>query len=237
MPERHDPPRYSRRGFLQRLTGTAPSPPPSVPVVPPRLRFTHDRPLITLVNDFFRQTYRPAPTTPSLNVTTWTLGVSGLVEEPLQVTYAALRALPAHGETRALMCIGNAAGGDQIGNAVWRGARLADVLAEARVRPEATHLRFETADGYATSVPLAQALDPDALLAYDMNGSPLTPTHGYPLRALLPGRYGLKAPKWLTGLVLTDQRRAGHLGRRAARLVEHGRGQDLVADRYAEGLR
>lgn len=212
MPDRQNPNRYSRRGFFQLLTGTAKQPPAapakkSAPV--PRLHFTHDRPLITLVKPFFQQAYRPAAGVPQIDVATWTLGVSGLVEEPLQVTYAELRAMPPRGETRALMCIGNAAGGDQIGNAVWRGVRLADVLARARVRPEATHLRFDSADGYFTCITLAQALDPDTLLAYDMNGSPLTPTHGYPLRALLPGRYGLKSPKWLIGLTLTDSAEAG----------------------------
>lgn len=214
MPERQNPPRYSRRGFFQLLTGTAKQPPaapvkPSVSPAPPRLNFTHDRPLITLVGKFFQQTYRPSAGIPSIDLGSWTLSVGGLVEEPLQLTYTNLRALPAKGETRALMCIGNVAGGDQIGNSVWRGVRLADILAQARVRPEATHLRFVSADGYQTSIALDQALDPDTLLAYEMNGSLLTPEHGYPLRALLPGRYGLKSPKWLTGLTLTDTAEPG----------------------------
>jgi hypothetical protein len=89
-----------------------------------------------------------------------------------------------------------------IANARFRGISLADLL--RRVRVSATHVKFTGADGYQTAVPLEYVNHPDALLAYEMNGEPLAPEHGFPLRALIPGVYGQKMPKWITHIEFID---------------------------------
>ena len=130
----------------------------------------------------------------------YTLNVSGLVERPLSLSLDDIKALPAVEQMRTLECIGNASGGSLIGNALWKGVRLADVLRLAGVRSLAVEIKVTGADNYATSVPLALATQPDALLVYEMNGEPLPGKHGTPLRALFPSRYGQKDPKWITAI-------------------------------------
>jgi hypothetical protein len=99
---------------------------------------------------------------------------------------------------RTLECIGNPVGGNQIGNAVWAGFWLDELLAEVGVKPEAVRARFEAEDGYETSVARSFIDRPGVLMAYEMNGAPLTPEHGYPLRIFMPGLYGQKMPKWIS---------------------------------------
>ena len=104
-----------------------------------------------------------------------------------------------------------------MGNAEWAGVSLADVLARAGVKPSAVEVMFEGADHgpdetvgdppevtYERSLPLAKATHADTLLAYEMNGEPLPPPHGYPLRLLVPGWYGMTSIKWLVGIHVLD---------------------------------
>jgi DMSO/TMAO reductase YedYZ molybdopterin-dependent catalytic subunit len=100
-----------------------------------------------------------------------------------------------------------------VGTAVWTGARLADVIADASPRDSAVDVVLTGADhgvergveqDYARGLPLAEALRPDVLLAYEMNGQPLPPQHGFPLRAVVPGWYGMTSVKWLTAITVTD---------------------------------
>jgi DMSO/TMAO reductase YedYZ molybdopterin-dependent catalytic subunit len=107
-------------------------------------------------------------------------------------------------------CIGNPVGGDLIGNAVWRGTRLAPLLAQVGVQPEAIEARFYALDGYSTSVALERLAHPDTFLAYQMNGYPLAREHGYPVRMLIPGLYGQKMPKWLSRVECITEPYLGH---------------------------
>ena len=104
-----------------------------------------------------------------------------------------------------------------MGNAEWAGVSLADVLERAGVKPSAVEVMFEGADHgpdetvgdppevtYERSLPLAKATHPDTLLAYEMNGEPLPAVHGYPLRLLVPGWYGMTSIKWLAGIHVLD---------------------------------
>lgn len=104
-----------------------------------------------------------------------------------------------------------------MGNAEWAGVSLADVLARAGVQPAAVEVMFAGADHgpdetagdpaevtYERALPLAKALHPDTLLAYEMNGAPLPPLHGFPLRLLVPGWYGMTSIKWLVGMHVLD---------------------------------
>jgi DMSO/TMAO reductase YedYZ molybdopterin-dependent catalytic subunit len=199
--------RLSRRAFLQRLSGSSAS--LSAGQESSGGGITYDTPIITHAGRFYVQSYRRTGGPPSIDRNTWTLAVGGLLEAPLLLTYEAVRALPAIGEMRTLLCMGNPPGGGWIGNAVWRGFDLDTVLAQAGILPEATRVRFDCADGYRTSVPLDRVIGQGVLMAYEMNGAVLPPEHGFPLRALVPGLYGCKSPKWLTGITLTDHDASG----------------------------
>ena len=156
-------------------------------------------------NSRFYQVSKNYPFDPTVRVAEWSLGVTGLVVTPLKFSYAELiKAAPPAERYQTLECVGNPVGGDLIGNARWKGLRVRDILNRARVRPEATAVVWHSADGYSESVPLAVAMDPEALLAYEMNGRPLPRQHGAPVRVLLLNRYGMKQPKWLTGIEVAD---------------------------------
>ncbi len=143
---------------------------------------------------------------PPVQVERWQLEITGQVRAPRAWTLEQLRAL--EGESRAitLECISNEVGGHLISTAQWRGVTLQKLLAAASgALPTATHLIFYGVDGYATSLPLADLLQARTLLAWEMNGQPLPDRHGFPLRALVAGRYGEQSAKWLSRIELTDQ--------------------------------
>src|SRR5438046_1460545 len=99
-----------------------------------------------------------------------------------------------------LECITNGVGGNLISNAQWRGVPLAGMLARAGLGAGATWVAFRSVDDYEESIPLALAMQPGTLLAHTKNGAPLPHKHGFPLRALVAGRYGMKSPKWLKSI-------------------------------------
>ncbi|MBI2756698.1 MAG: molybdopterin-dependent oxidoreductase [Chloroflexi bacterium] len=139
---------------------------------------------------------------PSVATDTWKLVVDGLVDRPLELTYQQLLALPAVESALTLMCISNSVGGDLWGNATWKGVKLAALLQQAGVQAGAVDAVFTGADDYKDSVAVERALDPDALLAWEMNGQPLTRAHGAPARLLIPDIYGMKNVKWVTRITL-----------------------------------
>lgn len=155
--------------------------------------------------DFYTVVYSQGIDRPRLDAAAWRLDLRGEVAEPRPFSLGEIEALPAVTVMRTLQCISNPVGGTLIGNAIWVGCRLADLLAEVVPQSTGRELVMESSDGYATSIPLAAALDPEALLVYRMNGEPLPHDHGFPVRVLLPGRYGQKQPKWLTRLEVVRQ--------------------------------
>lgn len=140
----------------------------------------------------------------------WQLTIEGNVEHPMTLTRDDILQLPAVVEMRTLCCISNPAGGPLIGNAIWKGVRLRDVLERAGVKPDTLEIYFTALDGYDTSIPLALAQHEHSLLVYEMNGEPLPLAHGRPLRCLFPGRYGMKQPKWLQKITATTKPRKGY---------------------------
>ncbi|MBK5307020.1 MAG: sulfite oxidase [Frankiaceae bacterium] len=162
---------------------------------------------------------------PDVDATTWTLSVDGKVATPLSMDLERLRAYPPVSIPVTMECAGNGRAHLEprpvsqpwlegaVGTAVWTGARLVDVLADARPTGRAVDVVFTGADhgvergveqDYARGLSLAEALRPDVLLAYEMNGQPLPPQHGFPLRLVVPGWYGMTSVKWLTSITLTD---------------------------------
>ena len=155
---------------------------------------------ITPVNEFYTVTKNVVD--PVVDPATWTLEVAGLVSTPASYTYDGLASSTQVDRTQTLECVSNAVGGNLIGNAMWRGVSLKDLLDRAVVSPDADWVEFESADGYTVGVPLARAADPASLVALKMNGLPLPPGHGFPARVLVPGVYGMFNAKWVTRIVV-----------------------------------
>ncbi len=127
----------------------------------------------------------------------WRLDVVGFGSRVGPLRLADLTALPAVELTSTLTCISNQVGGNLIGTARWTGVRLRDVIGEPAPGERAQAVVFTGWDDYADSIPLAKALDPNTILVYRMNGEPLRDEHGFPLRLIVPGLYGIKNVKWI----------------------------------------
>jgi DMSO/TMAO reductase YedYZ molybdopterin-dependent catalytic subunit len=140
----------------------------------------------------------------------WKLRIDGLVRHPQEFTLEAIRALPVVERTITLECVENRIGGPLIGNARWKGALLAPLLASAGLDPRAHHAAFYGNDRFSTGHPLERITADDVILAYEMNDAPLTASHGFPLRLLVPGKFGMKQTKWLTRIELLDQHYVGY---------------------------
>lgn len=168
-------------------TSPGPSVGPPLPGLPP---------MLTPVGDFYIVSKNIVD--PDVSLTSWRLKIVGLVDRPLDLSYNDLLALPARRVYRTLECISNEVGGDLISNALWTGVEFGELLRRASLRDGAQVLHFTSADGYTENMSIAQALLPSTLLAYRMNDAPLTRKHGFPLRVLGSGTFGMKNPKWIT---------------------------------------
>jgi DMSO/TMAO reductase YedYZ molybdopterin-dependent catalytic subunit len=142
---------------------------------------------------------------PEVVASNWSLEVRGLVAQARFYDLAGLRALPQTERAITLECIANGVDGHLISNANWRGVALADLLhASGGAAAGASQVVFTSADGYVASLPLADLLAARTLLAWDMNGAALSNHHGFPLRAVVPGRFGEQSAKWVTRIELVD---------------------------------
>jgi DMSO/TMAO reductase YedYZ molybdopterin-dependent catalytic subunit len=144
------------------------------------------------------------PIVPVIMASGWKLTVKGLVAKPLEMKYTELRNMPSIEEFATLECVSNKLDGDLISTAVWKGVHLKDILEKAQIMPNAKYIVFRCYDGYDVGIPLERGLSEGAILAYDMNGASLTAEHGYPVRAIVPGLYGMMNPKWITEIELVD---------------------------------
>lgn len=151
---------------------------------------------------------------PQVDSKRWSLEISGLVENPLKFTYEEIKSLPSIEQYATLACISNEVGGDLIGNALWRGVRLKDLLAQAGFAQGVVDIVLRASDDYTDSIPLERAMNDGTLLVYEMNGEPLTPTHGFPVRLIVPGIYGMKNVKWITRIEAIDRDLKGYWQRR-----------------------
>jgi DMSO/TMAO reductase YedYZ molybdopterin-dependent catalytic subunit len=196
------------RGRLNAVpqVGSIPEPVATVPPLPPGAEFAVEgmSPLVTPNGSFYR--IDTALLVPRPNLDTWRLRVSGLVDVPFELTYDELVAMPLHDQYVTIACVSNEVGGDLVGNALWRGVRLKELLDRAGVQPEATQIVGRAVDGFTAGFPTAWALadDREALVAVAMNGEPLPADHGFPARLIVPGLYGyVSATKWLAEIELT----------------------------------
>lgn len=141
---------------------------------------------------------------PVVDGASWSLTIDGRVERPIRLSYDELLSLPSVTQFATLVCISNPIGGNLIGNAEWTGVPLRYLLDKAGVKQNAKELVFHCADGYSTSIPIDRATGKGVILAYKMNGETLPKSHGFPLRAIIPGIYGMKNPKWIRRLEIVD---------------------------------
>jgi DMSO/TMAO reductase YedYZ molybdopterin-dependent catalytic subunit len=176
---------------------------------------------ITPAELFYIRSHFPAP---KVEVASYELVIDGAVRNPLSLSYDQLRAMPSQTRVATLECAGNSRvfltpqlPGAQwelgaVGNAEWTGVPLRALLERAALEEDACDIVLEGADrgtpteapvppgpiAYARSLPRDKAMQPEVLIAYQMNGRDLPVDHGYPVRAIVPGHYGMASVKWLT---------------------------------------
>ncbi len=141
---------------------------------------------------------------PNVKRSLWGLEIGGMVDHAKSYDYDDIVAMPPVQQESTLMCISNAVGAGLSSNAVWTGVRMADLLNEAGVQEGAVEVKLFGADGYADTFSIEKALDPTTLVVYEINGEPLPERHGYPVRVVVPGLYGEKNVKWVTGIEVVD---------------------------------
>ncbi len=189
---------------------------------------------------------------PLVDPVPWRLTINGLVARPLELTLASLRARPDREVVVTMECAGNGRArlsprpfsqpwlDEAVGTARWRGVTLASVLEDAGLRDGVVELVFSGLDRgseagveqvYARSLPLTEALREDVLLAYEVNGRPLPPQHGFPLRLVVPGWYGMTNVKWLSAITAVDRPFEGHQQTVSYRLRETEDEEGIPLDR------
>jgi DMSO/TMAO reductase YedYZ molybdopterin-dependent catalytic subunit len=165
-------------------------------VAPPESGISGPSPELTPVKDFYRVSKNF--TDPVVSSSGWSLNVTGMVTRPLKLSYDEMRAVPTTTEYVTLECISNDVGGNLMSTGRWTGIPLRDLLTMAQVRPGAGAVNFRANDGYTESLPLSVVMGaPEILVVHELDGAPLPAEHGFPARMLVPGRYGMKGPKWL----------------------------------------
>ncbi len=157
---------------------------------------------ITPNDVFYNISY--SSTTPEIDIYKWSLSVDGLVRRSITLSYRELLRFEEVSQYVTLICIGNRVGGDLIGNALWTGIRLKDILEYAEPLPSVKKVVFHCGDHYTDSITIDRALEPINLIATKMNGESLPVEHGYPARILVPGIYGMKNCKWVKRIELVD---------------------------------
>jgi DMSO/TMAO reductase YedYZ molybdopterin-dependent catalytic subunit len=172
------------------------------------------RPELTPVEDHYRIDINVSP--PSIDEADWRLRITGLVEQPLELTLDQLRTNyePTH-QFITLACISNRIGGDLTSTTRWTGVSLMRLLEQARIRPDATHLRIRSADDFHETLGLdVVRADERVMLTYAWDGLPLATEHGFPLRVYIPDRFGMKQPKWIESIEAIAEWEPGYWVRR-----------------------
>ncbi len=142
---------------------------------------------------------------PAIDLRTWRLRIFGLVEQPFELSYDELRALPAtpwHGDIHCVTRWSKK-------STSWLGVRFDALLERAKPLATATHAVQHAGNDYTTNLPLAAMRGEDVMVAYEFDGRPIEPIHGGPVRMLVPKKYFWKSAKWLHGIELLDHDRKG----------------------------
>lgn len=160
-------------------------------------------PLVIPGDDFYL--IDTALTTPQIDPANWSMTIRGLVDTEMTYSYDELLERSTTIAPVTLSCVSNEVGGNLVGNAIWRGVPLVELLEEAGVRPEATQIASRSVDGWSCGFPTEAAYDGrTAMVAVGMNDEPLPLRHGFPARLVVSGLYGyVSATKWLKEIELT----------------------------------
>jgi len=145
---------------------------------------------------FIREHFPP----PSVSSADWKLSIRGAVSGAAEISFDELVALPHRVLPVTIECAENPVAGGLISHAEWSGVTFASLLERAQPGADARFVRLSGADGFSRSIPLAKAIHPDTLVAHQMNGEKLSVKHGFPVRAVIPGWYGMVSIKWLRGI-------------------------------------
>lgn len=141
---------------------------------------------------------------PEVDINDWELMIEGLVDNPVRLNYGDIKAMPQESVYATLETISNPANGPLIGNAVWTGVSFSHIMELVGYQDSALEVIFFCLDGYSTSITIDEALDEGVILAYKMNGRELAPVHGYPVRMVIPSKYGMKWAKWINQMEFVD---------------------------------
>ena len=195
----------AREGAVPQA-GALPAPGATAPPLPAGASLDVEgiTPLVTPAERFYR--IDTALLVPRPRLETWRLRVSGMVDHPFELTYDELVAMPLFEQYVTIACVSNEVGGDLVGNALWRGVRLKELLERAGVTAEATQIVGRSVDGFTVGFPTVHALaeEREAMVAVGMNGERLPANHGFPARLIVPGLFGyVSATKWLAEIELT----------------------------------
>ncbi len=183
--------------------------------VPPRQRVVKTFPVLSIGD------------APHIDIEAWRLRLFGLVENEVELTYEQLRSLPVARREADFHCV---TGWSRLGD-VWEGVWVRDVVALAKPKPEARFVMVHCYDGYTTNLDL-EVLMADGMFVWAVNGEPLTPEHGYPLRLLVPSRYGWKSAKWVHALEFLAEDKPGYWEERGY----HMRGDVWAEERYRDAF-
>ena len=166
------------------------------------------RPEFTPLGQHYRIDINTTP--PQIQEASWRLRMTGLLERPLEWTLNDMRGRSPMHQFITLSCISNVIGGDLIGTTRWTGVSLKQLMPELGLRPNATHLKIRSVDGFYEVVALDTIrADDRVMLTYAWDGLPLAAEHGFPLRIYIPDRYGMKQPKWIESIEAIDHWEAG----------------------------
>ncbi len=192
-------------GAPARWSTTHPLPNASAAVVP----VPGTRPEFTPLERHYRIDINTIP--PAVDEQRWRLNITGLVEKPLALTLEDLRRYEPMHQFITLSCISNPVGGDLIGTTCWTGVSLQRLLPDLGLKPAATHLKIRSVDMFFEVVSLdAIEADERIMLAYAWDGVPLKREHGFPLRIYIPDIHGMKQPKWIESIEVTDHWEPGY---------------------------
>ena len=142
----------------------------------------------------------------------WSLPITGMVDNPVNLTLAEIRQnYTARDQFVTLSCISGRIATSLISTTMWTGVSAQELLATVGIQPGAKYLDITSEDGFHETIPLELINNDERILfAYDWDGAPIPKDHGFPLRIWIPDRYGMKQPKWITGIEVTDQYREGY---------------------------
>jgi len=145
--------------------------------------------------------------TQHVDLRTWRLKIGGLVEKPLTLRFDEIQALPGKIQTKTFICVEGWGLDDQR----WEGVHLKEIFSKVKISPKARFVSFYATGGqYHDSLSIQEALRPDTMLAYRLNGKDLSPENGFPLRLVIPRMYAYKSVKWVERIVFTEKQEVGY---------------------------